>query len=305
METCVASYTPPHQPSNEVPPSPTNSTSSNLDNDTMLTSSLTTPIPTPLTSPTTPTPTPATAITKKIINNQANNTAAATENEEKNEIIQMDTPPATPTSPRRINQLHRRLSRYPSTTLSDLIPAATAVLKASQQLKKETERPITEEGQEQYQQQRQHDGTGEQVLGSTFARALAKVRVQVQTKRLKEKYLTLEWVRLALALPVDESIINNSKHPLPPMKKKYVDPEQLLQEQQQRTRITREERDDDGNITRMIALKSLKGRTGEIATWYEWKFDKSKLTIEQVESKVDRLRTRIQEKKQTISTFIT
>ncbi|KAG2219370.1 hypothetical protein INT45_006078 [Circinella minor] len=293
METCVASYTSPHQSSNEAPPSPTNSNSSNLDNDTMLTSSTTTPI---LTSPTTPTPTSTTD--KNVITRETNRTVTTIENE----IIQMNTPPATPTSPRRINQLHRRLSRYPSTTLSDLIPAATAALKASQQLKKETERSITEEGQDQYQQQ---EGTSEQVLGSTFARALAKVRVQVQTKRLKEKYLTLEWVRLALALPVDESIINNSKHPLPPMKKKYVDPEQLLQEQQQRTRITREERDDDGNTIRMIALKTLKGRTGEIATWYEWKIDKSKFTMEQVESKVDRLRTRIQEKKQTISTFIT
>ncbi|KAI7859589.1 hypothetical protein BDC45DRAFT_219453 [Circinella umbellata] len=300
METCVASYTSPHHSSNEVPPSPTNSNSSNLDNHTILTSSTTTT--TILTSPTSPTtPTPTSTTNKNVITREANKTVSTIENE-KDEIIQINTPPATPTSPRRINQLHRRLSRYPSTTLSDLIPAATAALKASQQLKKETDRSIAEEGQDQYQQQ---NGTGEQVLGSTFARALAKVRVQVKTKQLKEKYLTLEWVRLALALPVDESIINNSKHPLPPMKKKYVDPEQLLQEQQQRTRITREEWDDDGNTIRMIALKTLKGRTGEIATWYEWKIDKSKFTMEQVESKVDRLRTRIQEKKQTISTFIT
>ncbi|KAI8140777.1 hypothetical protein BJV82DRAFT_190066 [Fennellomyces sp. T-0311] len=159
-----------------------------------------------------------------------------------------------PATPRHINQLHRRLSRYPSTTLSDLIPAATAALKASNELKQAEDEPPT--------------------VTTTFARALTKVRMQVQTKRLKEKYLSHEWIRLALGLPVDESIINNTKYPSPPMKKKTK-----------------------SNSIRMVALKSLEGRTGEIATWYEWKFDKSKFTVEEIESKVDRLRQRTQERK--------
>ncbi|KAI9278800.1 hypothetical protein BDA99DRAFT_493173 [Phascolomyces articulosus] len=281
METCVVSYTPSHHSGNETPPSPTTSSSSNLDNDHSETTNTTTITPTSNTITTTTTT--STETVDKTTNMDQTSLSQPKQQPTPPQDMMIHTPPTSPTSSRRINQLHRRLSRYPSTTLSDLIPAATAALKASQQLKKEQERQV-------------EDQEPDAVMGSSaLSRALTKVRIQVQTKRLKEKYLTYEWVRLALSLPVDESIINNSQYPLPPMKKKKVDPEQLLQEQKGNTMLTREEKDDDGNTIRMVALKNYKGRTGEIATWYEWKFDKSKFTMEQVESRVDRLRTRIQQ----------
>ncbi|OAD68510.1 hypothetical protein PHYBLDRAFT_173500 [Phycomyces blakesleeanus NRRL 1555(-)] len=95
---------------------------------------------------------------------------------------------------------------------------------------------------------------------TAFARAVAMVKVQVMTRRLKEKYLGHEWIRLALQLPVDESTINNQ--PI---------------------------RDE---VVWTLLNKRLDNRTGEIATWYEWKFNKTKFTTEQVQEKVDRLRQR-------------
>lgn len=146
---------------------------------------------------------------------------------------------------RHTNELHRRLSRYPSTALSDLIPVATAALKAS------SEAAAAE------QEQEATDNTSRS--SSSFARALTKVKLQIQSRRLKEKYLGHEWIRLALGLPVDEKIINSNQ--------------------------------PRGNGDHLVVVKKcLEGRTGEIATWYEWKFDKSKFTVEEVESKVDRLR---------------
>lgn len=133
---------------------------------------------------------------------------------------------------RHTNELHRRLSRCPATSLSDLIPVATAALKESS-----SSFDVQED--------------------TPFARALAKVRVQIQTRRLKEKYLGHEWIRLALGLPVDESFINDPKHYLSNNRQKKI---------------------------------QLNGRTGEIATWYEWRFNKKAFSMDEIESKVDRLR---------------
>ncbi|KAG0164948.1 hypothetical protein DFQ30_009166 [Apophysomyces sp. BC1015] len=144
------------------------------------------------------------------------------------------TPPPDNIQPTPINNITKesRVARCASTSLADLIPAATAALKAT----------------------RKHQ-QDESNLNTAFARALAKVKVQIQTRRLKEKYLAHEWIRLALGLPVDESKIN--------------------------TFVSDEKR---------AVLKKPDGRTGEIATWYEWRFNKINLTLEEIETKVDRLR---------------
>ncbi|KAI9499384.1 hypothetical protein BDB00DRAFT_796639 [Zychaea mexicana] len=272
METCVVPYTPSHHSCNDAAFAP----------------------------PPSPTPSPASASVehgKKSIKDTSNDSINLQKDGNSSPAtIENRAAPTTPRPcPKPINQLHRRLSRYPSTTLSDLIPAATAALKASQQLKE------SEKKQQQQQQQQQEET---EVAGTTFARALAKVRIQVKTQRLKEKYLTHEWIRLALGLPVDESIINNTKYPLPPMKRKQrVDTTSSATNNNNKgdkaleTTTTTTASENKKSI-RMVALKSLNGRTGEIATWYEWKIDKSKFTVEEVETKVDRLRTRIQEKKQ-------
>ena len=118
------------------------------------------------------------------------------------------------------------------TSLADLIPIASAALKSKQDI-------------------HQQD--------SPLARALTKVKLGVQTRRLKEKYLSNEWIRLALNIPVDESTINTNH--------------------------------------------SSKGRrTREIVRWYEWKYKKITLSLNELESIVDELRTqklsRLQEKQQ-------
>lgn len=142
-----------------------------------------------------------------------------------------------------------------SADLSVLIPSATAALLAQHRQRQhhQQQQQNQQQSQQQSQQQNQNQLSSQQAeedkQNTPFARALAKVRVQVQTRRLKEKYLAVEWIRLALNLPVDESVINS----VPDMKRE-------------------------------------RSRTGEIATWYEWKFDKSKFTMEEVETKVDRLR---------------
>ncbi|KAI9030039.1 hypothetical protein CLU79DRAFT_421378 [Phycomyces nitens] len=130
----------------------------------------------------------------------------------------------------------------PSTSLADLIPVATAALKATKNA---------------YDQ---NIDTDDSSAYTSFASIVAKVKVQVMTRRLKEKYLGLEWIRLALQLPVDESTINN----------------QSIRDK----------------VVWTLLNKRLDNRTGEIATWYEWKFNKAKFTIEQVQDKVDRLRQR-------------
>ncbi|KAJ8660368.1 hypothetical protein O0I10_003825 [Lichtheimia ornata] len=160
---------------------------------------------------------------------------------------------------KHINKLHRRLSRCPSTTLSDLIPAATAALR---------------------EQQAAEDTSAET---TPLARALTKVKLQIQSKRLKERYLGHEWIRLALDLPVDECMINNPKcAPEPRIIVKPRLPDELPPPSAMDN--------PEAAATRTIALKKLSRRTGEIVAWYEWKFDKSKFTVEEIQSKVDRLR---------------
>ncbi|CAO3700958.1 unnamed protein product [Rhizopus stolonifer] len=105
------------------------------------------------------------------------------------------------------------------TSLADLIPIASAALKSKQNI----------------QQQE-----------SPLARALTKVKLGVQTRRLKERYLSNEWIRLALNAPVDESVINKNV-------------------------VTHQ-------------------RTKEIARWYEWKYKKITLSLNELESIVDELR---------------
>ncbi|KAI7886733.1 hypothetical protein K492DRAFT_175976 [Lichtheimia hyalospora FSU 10163] len=160
---------------------------------------------------------------------------------------------------KHINKLHRRLSRCPSTTLSDLIPAATAALR-EQQAAEDTSTETT-----------------------PLARALTKVKLQIQSKRLKERYLGHEWIRLALDLPVDECMINNPKcAPEPRIIVKPRLPDELPPPSAMD--------DPEAAATRTIALKKLSRRTGEIVAWYEWKFDKSKFTVDEIQSKVDQLR---------------
>lgn len=162
-------------------------------------------------------------------------------------------------SSKHINKLHRRLSRCPSTTLSDLIPAATAALR---------------------EQQAAEDTSAET---TPLARALTKVKLQIQSKRLKERYLGHEWIRLALDLPVDECMINNPKcAPEPRIIVKPRLPDELPPPSAMD--------DPEAAATRTVALKKLSRRTGEIVAWYEWKFDKSKFTVDEIQSKVDRLR---------------
>ena len=107
------------------------------------------------------------------------------------------------------------------TSLADLIPIASAALRAKQQ---------------------------EQQQESPLARALTKVKIGVQTQRLKEKYLSNEWIRLALNIPVDESTINDT------------------------------------------TICAVRKRTKEIVRWYEWKYKKLRLSIQELESIVDELR---------------
>ncbi|RUS16313.1 hypothetical protein BC937DRAFT_91366 [Endogone sp. FLAS-F59071] len=76
---------------------------------------------------------------------------------------------------------------------------------------------------------------------TAFGRALTRVRTQLYTKRLKEKYLGREWIRLALHLGIGEG----------------------------------------GQST---------GRTKVIAEWYEWRFERLKIKVEEMEERVNRLR---------------
>ncbi|KAI8374366.1 uncharacterized protein BYT42DRAFT_576112 [Radiomyces spectabilis] len=166
-----------------------------------------------------------------------------------NDIRSSSSPSHTDTFKLADDAHQRPLSRCNSTSLADLIPAATAAMRASSEYK------------------RRQEPDPEASLNTAFARALAKVKVQVQTKRLKEKYLAHEWIRLALGLPVDESKINQNPNGF----------------------ITADDVQSTLSTPR-IAYKNLDGRTGEIATWYEWKINKSRFTVDEVERKVDRLR---------------
>lgn len=81
-----------------------------------------------------------------------------------------------------------KLARRGTVSLADLIPVAAA-LRAKHRLSVK-ENPIIQD--------------------SALARALTKVKIGVQTHRIKERYLTNEWIRLALAVPLDESTINTN-----------------------------------------------------------------------------------------------
>ncbi|KAG2229908.1 hypothetical protein INT48_008283 [Thamnidium elegans] len=83
---------------------------------------------------------------------------------------------------------------------------------------------------------------------SPLARALTKVRVGVQTHRIKERYLTNEWARLVLQVPVDDSTINSP-----------------------------------------LRIKNM-NRTKGIVAWYEYKFKRVSLSLQEIEEKVDLLR---------------
>ncbi|KAK4513280.1 uncharacterized protein ATC70_011848 [Mucor velutinosus] len=120
-----------------------------------------------------------------------------------------------------------KLQRRGTVSLADLIPVASAALRAKH---------------------RQSMMAAQPTQDSALARALTKVKIGVQTHRLKERYLLNEWIRLALAAPVDESTINSSKRVL-------------------RT-----------------------NRTLEIVKWYEHKFKRATLSLDELEKRVDGLR---------------
>ncbi|EPB84307.1 hypothetical protein HMPREF1544_08902 [Mucor circinelloides 1006PhL] len=120
-----------------------------------------------------------------------------------------------------------KLQRRGTVSLADLIPVASAALRAKH---------------------RQSMMAAQPTQDSALARALTKVKIGVQTHRLKERYLLNEWIRLALAAPVDESTINNAKRVL-------------------RT-----------------------NRTMEIVRWYEHKFKRATLSLDELEKRVDCLR---------------
>ncbi|GAA5812773.1 hypothetical protein MFLAVUS_006231 [Mucor flavus] len=125
-----------------------------------------------------------------------------------------------------------KLVRRGTVSLADLIPVASAALKAKHRLS--------------IQQQQQNNAPSTQ--DSPLARALTKVRIGVQTHRIKERYLTNEWVRLALQVPVDDSTINSP-----------------------------------------LRIKNM-NRTKGIVAWYEYKFKRVTLSLQQVEERVDLLR---------------
>ncbi|GAN01959.1 hypothetical protein MAM1_0014d01396 [Mucor ambiguus] len=120
-----------------------------------------------------------------------------------------------------------KLQRRGTVSLADLIPVASAALRAKH---------------------RQSMMAAQPTQDSALARALTKVKIGVQTHRLKERYLLNEWIRLALAAPVDESTINSTKR----------------------------------------ALRT--NRTMEIVRWYEHKFKRAALSLDELEKRVDGLR---------------
>ncbi|KAI8580447.1 hypothetical protein K450DRAFT_237051 [Umbelopsis ramanniana AG] len=145
------------------------------------------------------------------------------------------------------------LNRRNTVSLADLIPAAAAAL---------------------------NTGTNSQVTSeaSSLSRALTRVKTQMRTQRLKQSYLGKEWIRLALWLPVDESKINCWRKPL------------YLREKDEEEEVIIMEKSTHGHRNE-VRLANRMGRTFEIATWYEWKRNPSLFGMEQVEKKVERLRS--------------
>ncbi|KAI8371918.1 hypothetical protein BD560DRAFT_423570 [Blakeslea trispora] len=109
-------------------------------------------------------------------------------------VFRFDLPPTPTASDDEIEQIKKKgikLARRGTVSLADLIPVASAALKAKQRLANPDSQQSVQEPQD-----------------SLLARALTKVKIGVQTHRLKEKYLTNEWKRLALSAPVDDTTIN-------------------------------------------------------------------------------------------------
>ncbi|KAH8556692.1 hypothetical protein BGW37DRAFT_21802 [Umbelopsis sp. PMI_123] len=144
------------------------------------------------------------------------------------------------------------LNRRNTVSLADLIPAAAAAL---------------------------NTGINPQLAPepSSLSRAVTRVKTQMRTQRLKQSYLGKEWIRLALWLPVDESKINCWRKPL------------YLREKDDEEEVIIMEKSTHG-LRKEVRLANSIGRTFEIATWYEWKRNPSLFNVEQVESKVERLR---------------
>lgn len=95
--------------------------------------------------------------------------------------------PSDDENDRMISIKRDKIQRRATISLSDLIPVASAALKEKQLLRKK-----------------------EEVQNSPLARALTKVKIGLQTHRIKERFLVNEWIRLALSLPVNETIINSN-----------------------------------------------------------------------------------------------
>ncbi|KAI8328482.1 hypothetical protein BC941DRAFT_444756 [Chlamydoabsidia padenii] len=201
-------------------------------------------------------------------------------------------------------------------SLSDLIPGAAEALRTRQHLQQTTSNNDT--------LTLFHDSSSTSSLcnnqpvtnATPFARALTKVKLQVQTKRLKERYLSHEWIRLALGLPVDLSRINlhhcySSQERLDDKNDKTAGPQNpintsmALDTSSLSPSYSPPPSPAPSNTTSSGLLNSKKdapinipatppvspSRTGEIATWYEWKIDRSKFSVDEVQTKVDRLRT--------------
>lgn len=128
-----------------------------------------------------------------------------------------------------------KLQRRGTVSLADLIPLATATHKA-----KHRTSVLYNDNENK---------------NSPLARALTKVKIGLQTHKLKEKYLTSEWIRLALAVPLDESTINIH----------------LI------------------NNKEKINYKK-NNRTKEIVKWYEHKYKRTVLPLSDLETRVDALR---------------
>ncbi|KAI7898280.1 uncharacterized protein BX663DRAFT_263142 [Cokeromyces recurvatus] len=105
-------------------------------------------------------------------------------NMEQQELIHCDHSISLPPTPIASDDEEEHHSQK-TVSLADLIPiASAALLKNKQTIQQED---------------------------SSLARALTRVKIGLQTHRLKESYLTKEWIRLALAMPVNASMINTEK----------------------------------------------------------------------------------------------
>lgn len=159
------------------------------------------------------------------------------EREQQKEAINVVLPPTPSTSDDEQETTVptiKRLSRRDSVSLADLIPVASAALRAKHRLSL---------------QQQQQGNNPPSTQETPLARALTKMKIGVTTHRIKIKYLTNEWIRLALAVPVDETTINSN-----------------------------------------VRLQHKTRRTREIVKWYEYKFKRCQLNLEELEQKVDELR---------------